>query len=82
MTRKKELGNIEKLNPGFTFDKCGGTMIKYPGKDYDCKPHIEIINEHETECAQWAIICNATKTLKNDIQRSEDMTFWEVGEND
>lgn len=81
-SRVSELGDIEELRTGKHFVDCGGTMIKYPPKDYDVTPKTININGHMTEVSQYAIIMESEKTLKGVIEKRECITEWEVDEID
>ena len=73
-SREDELGDIDNLQTGKTFERCGGTMSSYT--ESPCKR--ELINGHMTEYASACIIENTTKTLHNQITIGEDYTEWEV----
>lgn len=58
----QELGTIDNLEDGFTFEHCGGTRCVYNNER-----DIEImdINGHETEIATSAVIDNISKVLSD-----------------
>lgn len=60
-TNAEELGDIDKLEDGFTFEHCGGTRCVY----YEREIETVNINGHETELASGAIIENITKTISD-----------------
>ena len=76
-TRVEELGNIDRLTPGTTFYKCGGTRTKYPPKGQTVRPREEVIDGHRVEVASYAIITNTTKELHSAVETREVPTFWE-----
>lgn len=80
VSRVKELGDINELRAGKIFKDCGGTMIKYPPKDYDITPREVNINGHLTEISQYAIIMESTKELKSVLDYSETPIFWGVND--
>lgn len=59
ITREKELGNINNLKAGFTFEKCGGSRIIYTER----KPSKAKINGHTLEISSSACITSTTKQL-------------------
>lgn len=60
VTREQELGNIDNLNHGFVFHKCGGTTIKY----FEHEIADEYINGHHIEYSSSAIITHVDKKIK------------------
>lgn len=67
-TNSQELKSIDNLVDGFTFRHCGGTRIIYNEQE----ARTEIINNHKTEIASSAIICNIEKKISE--------TMFTVGE--
>lgn len=61
VTSVKELGNIDNLQSGFVFDKCGGTRSIYTNN----KITSVVIDNHVLEYASACIITNVTKTLNS-----------------
>ena len=59
ITREEELGDINNLNNGFIFYKCGGTISKYITHDIECVK----INGHDTWLADACIIEQTTKEI-------------------
>jgi len=75
ITREQELESIDNLYEGRVFTRCGGRTKKY----IPAKPHTEIINGHEIECASSCILMDTTKTLKGmDEVLSEHNNYAEV----
>lgn len=66
ITREKELGSIDKFEPGFKFRTCGGTRVIYS----EGKPHTIIEDGHTIELAGSAVLENVTKTLNTEIERT------------
>lgn len=61
-SNSQELGEIDKLEDGFTFSHCGGTRCVYN----DIRPiEVRNINGHTTELATSAVIENIEKVLSN-----------------
>lgn len=79
-TRVKELGTIDDLITGKVFNKCGGTVVSYPGRGERVDPRVIEVNGHDIELSSYAIISETTKTLKSSIQNIEEPFFWEVAE--
>lgn len=59
VTNSQELGNIDNLDNGFIFNKCGGTTSKYVTHDIE---YVKI-NGHDTWLADSCIIEQTTKEL-------------------
>lgn len=78
ISRVEELGDLDELRPGKKFVDCGGTMIKYPPKDYDITPRKVDINGHMTEISQYGIIMESEKELSSVFDTSENIFMWEV----
>lgn len=76
-SRVKELGSIDRLEPGTTFYDCGGTMTKYPKRGSDITPKIVEVNGHKTEVANWAIITDSIKELHSAMESAEVVSYWQ-----
>lgn len=61
-TNAEELGSIDNLTDGFTFEHCGGTRCVY-NNERDIE--IADINGHRTELATSAVIDNISKVLSD-----------------
>lgn len=61
ITSAQELGNIDNLQSGFTFDACGGTRAIYTND----KISTMYVDNKKLEYASACIITNVTKTLNN-----------------
>lgn len=72
MSRVQELGSIDNLKNGKTFEKTGGTTCSY----VEMKPTILEINGHVTQVASAAIITETTKQLKGPIAKDEVWYIW------
>lgn len=59
--RENELGNLDNLKEGFKFKKCGSMKSKYKAEE----PHIEYINNHKVEIADFCIIEPCTYEIKS-----------------
>ena len=68
-TNAEELGDIDNLNDGFTFEHCGGTRCVYNERPIE---NINI-NGHITEISSSAVIENINKVISD--------TMWTQGEN-
>ena len=66
-TNADELGTIDNLYDGFTFEHCGGSRCVYNNER-----EIEIIdiNGHRTELATSAVIDNISKVISNTMWTS------------
>ena len=73
-SREEELGGIDDLDEGKTFERCGGTRAIYV--ETPCG-EMEI-NGHKTEVGASCIILPTTKTLHNQITIYEQFIQWEV----
>lgn len=60
-TNSEELGTIDNLTDGFTFEHCGGTRCVYNEREIETVN----INGHITELAASAVIENITKTISD-----------------
>lgn len=59
MTREDELGSVDALEDGFTFEQCGGTTSLYLDNDIE---YVDIDN-HVVECAGACIIRQTSKQI-------------------
>lgn len=73
MTREQELGDIDRLADGMTFNECGGTSSKY----VDYEPQQMFLSGHITEIASACIIRQITKTIGGTV---EGFNIYEVDE--
>lgn len=80
-SREDELGDIDNLENGFTFEKCGGNLVSYVINE-DC-----MVDGHLTETCGGAIIEKNKKTLHDMMSIIEEgilvkngTSIWEVGE--
>ena len=79
ITRVEELGSIDNLISGKTFEACGGTMTRYPLYGERVDPRVVEVEGRDIQVSSYAIITPTTKTLKSNIQREEEPFYlWEA----
>lgn len=76
-SREQELGNLERLETGFTFERCGGTKAKYT----DIEPTTMKYNGEMLEVSSACIITKTTKKLRSELETLEEFILWEEGVN-
>ena len=75
-SRVKELGSLDRLKTGTSFEDCGGTRTVYVHHE----PDTTYVNGHLIEYGSSAIILSTTKTLKGGISLCEDDINWRVAD--
>lgn len=74
-TREQEMESLDNLEAGFVFRRCGGTTATYTETGIT----VESIQGHVTEYASAVIIRESTKTLKNEIEKHDDIWEYKAG---